>query len=152
MKHELPTKRAPRARQRGASMIELLVSILIFAFGMLGLVGLQTRTLSYGQMSLYRSQATALTDDILDRMRADRTNAKAGNWDTATTSLASSITGTTTVAQRDLREWKVEVEALLPEGAGSIVRSVEDGRPVITVTMEWRERGELQTFVTRSAL
>ena len=133
-------------------MIELLVSILIFAFGMLGLVGLQTRTLSYGQMSLYRSQATALTDDIMDRMRADRTNAKAGTWDTATTALAASLTGTTTVAERDLKEWKVEVEALLPTGRGSIVRSVVDGRPVITVTMTWDERGDTQTFVTTSAL
>ncbi|MDH5541144.1 MAG: type IV pilus modification protein PilV, partial [Rhizobacter sp.] len=72
-----PTRQAfPQARraQRGASMIELLVSILIFAFGMLGLVGLQNRTLGYGQISLYRSQATALTDDILDRMRTDRAN------------------------------------------------------------------------------
>lgn len=152
MKHELPSKRAPRARQRGASMIELLVSILIFAFGMLGLVGLQTRTLSYGQMSLYRSQATALTDDILDRMRADRANAKAGSWDTGTTDLAASITGTTTVAERDLKEWKVEVEALLPTGRGSIVRSDVGGRPIITVTMTWDERGETQTFVTTSAL
>lgn len=152
MKHTQPLNGKPRARQRGASMIELLVSILIFAFGMLGLVGLQTRTLSYGQMSLYRSQATALTDDIMDRMRADRTNAKAGTWDTATTSLAASITGTTTVAERDLKEWKVEVEALLPTGRGSIVRSVVDGRPVITVTMTWDERGDTQTFVTTSAL
>ena len=140
------------SRQRGASMIELLVSILIFAFGMLGLVGLQSRTLAYGQMSLYRSQATALTDDIMDRMRADRANAKTGNWDTALTNNAASITGTTTIAEKDLKEWKLEVEALLPGGRASIVRSTVGGQPVITVTMEWNERGETQTFPTMSAL
>ena len=71
-------------RQRGASMIELLVALVIFAFGMLGLAGLQTRTMEFSQSSLYRSQATALTDDVLDRMRADRANAANGLWDTAT--------------------------------------------------------------------
>ena len=101
LKPNLPSSGAPKARQRGASMIELLVSILIFAFGMLGLVGLQTRTLAYGQTSLYRSQATALTDDILDRMRADRANAKANAWDSPTTDLATSITGTS-IAKTDL--------------------------------------------------
>ena len=47
--------------------------------------GLQTRTMEFSQSSLYRSQATALTDDVLDRMRADYANAVNGLWDTATT-------------------------------------------------------------------
>jgi type IV pilus assembly protein PilV len=129
-------------------MIELLVSILIFAFGMLGLVGLQTRTLGYGQTSLYRSQATALTDDVLDRMRADRGNAKSGNWNTGLLDDAASITGTTTIAQTDLRDWKQQVEALLPGGQGEVV--VNAG--VVTITMAWDERGTPQTFVTTSGL
>jgi type IV pilus assembly protein PilV len=136
-----------KARQRGASMIELLVSILIFAFGMLGLVGLQTRTLSYGQVSLYRSQAAALTDDVLDRMRTDRANAKAGNWDTPLADAASTFTGTT-IAETDLKDWKQQVEALLPTGKGQV--AVATG--VVTVTMTWDERGTTQTFVTTSGL
>ncbi len=152
MNHHRQSISAPRDRQRGASMIELLVSILIFALGMLGLVGLQTRTLSYGQASLYRSQATALTDDILDRMRADRASAKNGNWDTALANSAASITGTTTVAERDLKEWKQAVEDLLPSGKGAIVRSVVDFKPVITITVTWDERGVPGRFDTMSAL
>jgi type IV pilus assembly protein PilV len=124
-----------KTRQRGASMIELLVSLLIFAFGMLGLVGLQNRTLSFGQMSLYRSQATALTDDILDRMRADRANAKLGNWNSADT-VASATVGTATLAERDLKDWKSQVETLLPEGKASI--AVAAG--VVTVIIRWNER------------
>ncbi|KNZ32569.1 MAG: hypothetical protein AD742_10800 [Methylibium sp. NZG] len=141
-----------RKRQRGASMIELLVSILIFAFGMLGLVGLQSRTLAYGQMSLYRSQATALTDDIMDRMRADRANAKSGRWDTGLTDNAASITGTTTIADKDRKEWKLEVEDLLPEGQGAIERSIVGGLPMFTITVVWKERGDTQTFTTMSSL
>ncbi len=147
MHQHFQAPRQPKARQRGATMIELLVSILIFALGMLGLVGLQTRTLSYGQASLYRSQATALTDDILDRMRTDRVNAKGGQWSTASTALAASITGTT-IALTDLKDWKEQVESLLPTGRGAIAIAGD----AVTITLSWDERGETRTFVTTSGL
>ncbi len=148
--HHNPSTQRPRTRsQRGASMIELLVSLLIFAFGMLGLVGLQNKTLGFGQMSLYRSQATALSDDILDRMRTDRTNAKGTAWVTALGDAASTYTGTT-VAQKDLKDWKEQVEALLPGGQASI--AVAAG--VVTVTIKWNERDTAAntTFKTVSGL
>jgi type IV pilus assembly protein PilV len=119
-------------RQRGISMVELLVSLLIFSFGMLGLAGLQTRTLSFNQSSLYRSQATALGDDILDRMRADRQNAVAGLWNTALTTDAAGVTGTE-LYKTDLKLWKQSVEALLPSGKGAV--NVSGG--TVTVTLTW---------------
>jgi len=130
-----PIQARPQRGQRGASMIELLVSILIFAFGMLGLVGLQTTTMTNSQESLFRSQATALTDDILDRMRADRANAKAGNWDTLLTEASADISGAT-IAKVDLKDWKAQVENLLPAGQASV--AVLAG--VVTVTVNWSER------------
>jgi type IV pilus assembly protein PilV len=147
--HSARSARRAHTRQRGASMIELLVSVLIFAFGMLGLVGLQNRTLGFGQMSLYRSQAAALSDDILDRMRADRALAKAGNWDTTFATNHTTYSGTT-VAQLDLREWKAQVETLLPSGVAQIER---DGSKV-TITIRWNERDSAANteFKTVSAL
>ena len=120
-------------------MIELLVSLLIFTFGMLGLAGLQTRTLTFNQSSLLRSQATALTDDVLDRMRADRVNALAGRWDTPTTTAATAVTGTA-LYQTDLKDWKAQVEALLPSGKASIT-TVTTGTAAtngtVTIVVEW---------------
>ncbi len=136
-----------RCRQAGVSMIEFLVSILIFAFGMLGLVGLQSKTLSYGQISLYRSQATALSDDIFDRMRADRANAKKGDWSTEPTEHATDISGTS-IAKTDLKEWKAEVEQLLPSGTAQIITDTDR----ITVIITWSERGTSSEFKTISAL
>ena len=148
MKHQqFQATRQPKVRQRGATMIELLVSILLFAFGMLGMVGLQTRTLSYGQASLFRSQATALTDDVFDRMRADRVAAKGGQWSTTTAVLAPAITGTSN-AKVDLKDWKQQVEALLPTGRAAIAVAGD----VVTVTVEWDERGETRSFETISGL
>lgn len=136
MQHNKQTSRR-RQGQHGATMIELLVSLLIFAFGMLGLVGLQNKALGLGQFSLYRSQAAALSDDIMDRMRADRTNAKAGTWNTDLGNAASTYSGVT-VAQRDLFEWKSQVESLLPTGQAEVV--VAAGTGVAKVTIQWKER------------
>jgi type IV pilus assembly protein PilV len=131
-------------------LIEVLVAIVILAFGMLGLAGLQTRVLSFSQSSLYRSQATALTDDILDRMRTDRANAKNGLWDSTLATASSSITGSA-IYQTDLKDWKEQVEALLPSGKGQV--AVAAG--LVTITLEWddsRGRDALQQFVTKSQL
>jgi type IV pilus assembly protein PilV len=118
--------------QMGASMLELLVSLLIFSFGMLGLAGLQIRSLSMSQSSLYRSQATALADDILDRMRADRANAAAGNWNTALATTAANVTGTE-LYKTDMKDWKTTVESLLPAGQAS----VDVAAGIVTVTLTW---------------
>jgi len=134
--------------EHGVSMIELLVSLLIFAFGVLGLVGLQTKTLGYGQISLFRSQAAALSDDIFDRMRADRANAKKGDWSTEVTEQSADITGTT-IAKTDLKDWKASIEQLLPGGQAQII--TDSGH--ITVNISWSERdGVRTTFTTISAL
>lgn len=144
---------APKAgqkKQAGASMLELLVSLLIFSFGMLGLAGLQIRSLSMSQSSLYRSQATALTDDILDRMRADRDNALAGNWNTALTTASGSVSGTA-LFNTDMKDWKATVESQLPDGKAS----VNMGSGTVTVVLQWddsRGREAAQSWTTISRL
>jgi len=142
---KVPAMNLPRrGGQSGVSMIELLVALLIFSFGMLGLAGLQLRTLSYGQSSLFRTQATALADDVMDRMRAKRTGAVDGQWDVTTT-------GTSTNA--DLNEWRQEVAALLPDGQASIQRDVTSTR--FTVTISWvdsPDKADRTTFTTVTGL
>ncbi len=96
----------PRA-QRGASMIEVLVTMVIIAFGLLGIAGLQVR-LQVSEMESYqRSQALLLLNDMASRMATNRNYA--GSYITVATSpLGAGMdcpTTTTTVAQRDLGEW-----------------------------------------------
>lgn len=136
-------------RQNGVGMIEVLVAIVILAFGLLGLAGLQTRVLAYSQSSLFRSQAAALTDDILDRMRADRTRALAGSWNTALDSDTSTISSA--FPESDLKNWKEQVAVLLPTGQGSISVAAS----VVTIVVQWddtRGRETAQQFTTTTRL
>ncbi len=66
------TGMTPAARQRGFSLIEVLVSLLVLGFGLLGLALLQTTALKATQSANQRTIATNLAYEVMDMMRANR--------------------------------------------------------------------------------
>lgn len=134
-------------KQRGFSLIEVLVTVLILAIGLLGLAGLQSTSLRSNHSSLLRSQATVLAYDIADRLRANRTEALNGNYDI---DLEETRTGTSIVAT-DIIAWKGNLAAMLPLGDGAIER---DGTS-FTITVQWDDtRGaeDAKAFTLRTDL
>jgi type IV pilus assembly protein PilV len=69
--------------QRGVGIIEILVAVLVLSIGLLGLAGLQMRTLRNNESALERGVAVVETHAIADAMRADRDNARNGTFDIA---------------------------------------------------------------------
>ncbi len=59
-------------KQRGASLIEVLISILLAAIGLLALAGSNVASIRYSKMSQYRGTATVLAADLAERMRANQ--------------------------------------------------------------------------------
>ena len=59
----------------GFTLIEVMVSIVVLAFGLLGFALLQTLTVRYSQSAAYKTQATNLGYSLLDDMRANRLSA-----------------------------------------------------------------------------
>lgn len=55
----------------GFTLIEVLVSVVVFSIGLIGLASLQTISLKHNNDSYMRSQAILLAQDIADRMRAN---------------------------------------------------------------------------------
>ena len=116
----------------GATLIEVLVTMAIMAIGLLGLAGLQVSNMRNAQDAYYRSQATFLAHDILDRMRVNR--AAASHYAVAVGS--STASGTNTIAVADIAAWKTVLRNQLPDGEGSVV--VAGG--LVTVRIEWDDR------------
>jgi type IV pilus assembly protein PilV len=58
--------------QRGALLIEVLVSIVVCAFGLLGFVAVQARAVASEFEAHQRSQALTLVDDMVSRINANR--------------------------------------------------------------------------------
>jgi type IV pilus assembly protein PilV len=68
-------ERAAIAPQAGFSLLEILVTLLVVAMGLLGLAGLKAR-LQVSQFESYqRAQAIVLLNDIVDRINANRNSA-----------------------------------------------------------------------------
>lgn len=59
------------AGQRGFSMIELLIAVLIMGIGVLGVTGLQMVSLQNNRDALLRTEALQLAYDMLDRIRVN---------------------------------------------------------------------------------
>ncbi len=59
-------------QQQGTTMIEVLVTIVILAFGILGLAGLQSKIFTAEMESYQRGQAVVLMNDMVERINANR--------------------------------------------------------------------------------
>lgn len=61
-----------RRFDKGVSLIEVLVAIVIASIGLLALAGVNASSVRYTKMSQYRGTATLLANDIGERMRANK--------------------------------------------------------------------------------
>lgn len=55
-------------KQRGISMIEVLVTIVVISFGLLGIAGLQAKALQHAYSNYQRTLATIQAIDLVERM------------------------------------------------------------------------------------
>jgi type IV pilus assembly protein PilV len=65
----------PRMRQGGVTLIEVLVTVLILAFGILGLIGMTVKVQAAQTDAYQRAQAILLVQDMANRIQANRTAA-----------------------------------------------------------------------------
>ena len=114
------------SRQRGVSLIEVLMAVLIFSVGLIGLAGLMVMAARSNHAAYQRTQVTFLANNMADRMRANPVAIWSGSYDSA----AFPITGTTdcettactpvNVAKRDQQTWSGLLTTLLPKATASI--------------------------------
>lgn len=75
MKCQIVLKPSP-TRQRaqrlsGFSLVEVLISIVVLSFGLLGVAGLQAASLKYGRIARQQSTAVSLVRELAEMMRAN---------------------------------------------------------------------------------
>jgi type IV pilus assembly protein PilV len=68
-------------KANGFTLLEVLIALVIFSFGLLALAALMAKGLQYNTSALHRSYASTQAYDIADRMRANRLGITAGNYD-----------------------------------------------------------------------
>ena len=108
--------------QSGAALLEVLVSMLIVAFGVIGFVGLQAQTTVLQTEAYQRSQALFLLNDFAQRIYLNKSHASEYVANDIGTTTVSNCSAKTTMAQRDLCEF-----ALLIQGAAETEGTVKKG-------------------------
>ena len=119
-------------KQRGFTLLEVLVAMLILSIGLVGLAGLMMTGSKNNQSAYHRSQASWMAYDILDRMRANRPLAQSGGYDLG---LGATPTATGT-ALTDLTQWTTQLTAALPDGKGQISRTAAG---ITEITVSWND-------------
>lgn len=97
--------RLSKTEQRGVALLEVLITMVILAVGLLGLAGLQMRLQSSEMESYQRAQALILLSDMADRIATNR-NAAASYVTTDPLGAGMDCpTATSTRQERDASEW-----------------------------------------------
>ena len=126
-----------RAAARGIVLLEVLVALLIFTIGVLGLAGLQATMTRAQTLAQMRADAGHLANEAIGRMWSDVTNV--GLYDAGNCA-----------AQARCLEWQKKVAQVLPGGQGSI--TVEASGQV-SVSVVWTlPGGDAHRYVSQTAI
>lgn len=142
-----------RGKNKGFSLLELLIALLVFSMGLLGLAGLLVVSVKTNQSAYLRSQASFLAQGMADRMRNNIIGVWANNYNSAIPggSTQTCPCNVPQLAQRDLFMWSQELANFLPNAVGNINCARSSGvsvpqterRPpydgVCTITLSWSE-------------
>ena len=137
-------------------MLEVLVTIGIASFALLGLAGMMLKGIQNNNSSFLRTIAAQQAYDFADRMRSNREGMKNGYYDSISFSgaqacpscnVGSSCT-TKQLAEYDICSWNNQNAALLPSGQGTVKKS--GVTYAIEVSWDDRDKSNLrQNFTVR---
>lgn len=138
-----PTGASSRlASQRGFSLMEVLIAMLVLAIGLLGLAALQTQGLRFSNDSYVRSQSTTLAYDIIDTIRVNRANFAAyprTELELAQMALDNDCDPLVASVIMDLTCWIENIQAAMPGAVASIAVNATDAN-YLDVSLSWVDR------------
>ena len=123
---------------RGVGLIEVLVSVMVLAVGLLGIAAMQSMALRGGQGSMESTQAVMATNSILEAIRANRTQADAYNM-----AMTCGTPGGGGVVGADKVAWINALKTTIGSGAGDtttcgrIVGCDDANATNCAITVQW---------------
>ncbi|MDH3608411.1 MAG: type IV pilus modification protein PilV [Gammaproteobacteria bacterium] len=161
-----------RNRNKGFTLMEVLVALAVLSIGLLGMAGMQLFSMKSSHSAYLQSQASYFAYDLIDKMRANPVGFGNGNYESALSTIPGSFTNcqTTTatcspdqLAAFELTQWKcalgsyendpvcvapLNMTSVLPNGDGSVVRNGVD----VTVTVQWQEGSNTESIMIMAEL
>ena len=129
--------------QRGFSLVEVLIALVIMSVGMLGIAGLYVQSLQAGRTSMLRHNAVTLAGDIADRIRANPTAgiAYAGAGADNDCVAMGTDCDEASMAAHDIFLWDDQAVDTLPSGDVTVAFDDTNNPPEYTIRVDWVEPG-----------
>lgn len=110
------------SRQRGVSLIEVMMAVLIFSIGLLGLAGLMVMATRSNHAAYLRTQVTFLANNMANRMSANPTGVWRGDYNNTAYPIAAGAAGcgsgaacnAAALATHDQQLWSGQLRTFLP--------------------------------------
>lgn len=144
----MPRQQAAHVTQRGFSLIEVLVALIIMSVGMLGIASLYVQSMQAGRTSLFRHNAVTLAGDVADRIRANPTAAAAYEGGAANNNCIAAGTNCSApqMAEQDILIWEQQARDTLPNGDVVITIDAALVPPTYRIAITWDEPGQAQNY------
>lgn len=131
-------------QQRGFTLLESLVSLIVLSVGMLGIAALYVEGLRAERTAVYRTTAVNLAADMMARIRANPQARFAYQGAGAPNNCVNQANNCNAIemAQEDVFLWNNEVGARMPAGANaSVLVNAAGVVDIYTISIEWPEPG-----------
>lgn len=136
-------------RERGVSLVEVLVALVVLSVGLLGVAALLVQSVQGTRTALYRTRAVNLVSDMADRIRANATAGAAytvagavNNCQSTADALSAPCTEVQLAAD-DLARWRAEIQDAFPRVSAAIPAGTVEffaGSPqIFRVSVAWQE-------------
>lgn len=122
---------------RGFTLIEVMISVLVLGFGLLGFALLQTMSVRFSQSANHRTQATNLSYELLDQMRGNRVlwRSYLGNYAApANTGTACKMSAAQVTPLMYRNYWQCQLGDMLGDGATAVVQELNGA---VRVSITW---------------
>ena len=145
--------RSKHSFQSGFTLIEVLITLVIVAVGLLGLASLQLRAMQFVHGAYIQTQVQVLAYDMLDRLRANRIEAletpsyvlAVTDTPSAPTNCATTVCTATQMAAFDIYEWRKILNEHLPQGKGAIaLEDLASGGRMYTIQVQWLDNRSIE--------
>jgi len=135
---------------RGASLLEVLIALLIFSLGILGIVGLQASMNTRSTEAKLRADAAMLADELVGRLWIEPPSTRTDfQYRQTATSCPADSNGS---APAKLAAWKAKMETLIPGARARIVVDSTNGEAEITLCWLRPQTNEWSNHVARARI
>lgn len=133
----------PGVSERGFSLLEVLVALLIMSIGMLGVAGLFANSMQAGRTAMLQHQALLLAADVAERIRANPRAGIAyqGAHGGGSCVAENAVCDEQSMAAHDIALWQRQAAQTLPGGQVAVSFDDSTSLPTFAISVTWSEPG-----------